>query len=617
MTEPVDSPKTDPLQTVLLVVAAAYFVIAFAVFVWRAVPVLEFRWEVQYGESVLLDQARRVAGEGELYPPFERAPYVIDTHPPVYPVLLALLPDGGDLPFLPGRLVSFLAGIAAALGVGLIVRRWTGDVSALLAAGTIFTIPAVAEFSVIARADALALALGVWGFFGFTAEGRRARVLGLLALFLCVYTRHSMLMFPTVASVLLLWRERRNAVPWILSLLGAGLGFFIVAAVFTGGRIYEHMIDYNVMNYEWRSVANRWLNPIDLLQVVLVASSIVALAATLRIGPRVRRYATVLGLLVLIAGEANALHIERSRVVEAQLEHQALLEALQTEVGRSGQSPRFWQLKEEWEGASVAIDALKKKIPISRLVSILALAGLGALAVLFAVRRSPTAVGRESFLSADTSAALALFAAFGVGSALLIGRAGAASNYLLEFFTALTIVTTVGLSRLPRWASICVIVGIVVVGVGYMVKLQNRDTRPQRLAEIGVAQDRLTRAVKALLERDGGPILSEASAPVVLNGERMLYQPFMYRQLVNANRWQPDELIARIRNREFTGILRVNHGIEAQGNTLWRDNAVVGFPTEVRNAINEHYRFVEHTFVVEPVTPVYSKRYVMFIPKKD
>src|SRR4051812_35057735 len=103
--------------------------------------VLRSHEEFVYGESWLLDDARRIATGEALYPPVDRLPLMHTAYTPIYYVLVGELQRlFGDSGYTLGRIVSLLAAALATGAIAWSVRRLTGGwLFGALAAGLFLT----------------------------------------------------------------------------------------------------------------------------------------------------------------------------------------------------------------------------------------------------------------------------------------------------------------------------------------------------------------------------------------------------------------------------------------------------------------------------------------------
>jgi hypothetical protein len=104
----------------------------------RAVAAIESPVEAMYGESIIYDQAARLARGEALYQPLDRPPFTVAAYTPFYYVLVAAVQPLALPPFLPGRVVSFASALVAAVVVGWLAARRTSDRRAGFVAALLF-----------------------------------------------------------------------------------------------------------------------------------------------------------------------------------------------------------------------------------------------------------------------------------------------------------------------------------------------------------------------------------------------------------------------------------------------------------------------------------------------
>jgi hypothetical protein len=91
-----------------------------------------------YGESLIHDQAARLVRGEALYQDYTRPPYTVAAYTPVYYVVVAAIHAIGGPGFTGGRVVSLVAGIAAAVLVGWLTAACAGAARAGWLAGLLF-----------------------------------------------------------------------------------------------------------------------------------------------------------------------------------------------------------------------------------------------------------------------------------------------------------------------------------------------------------------------------------------------------------------------------------------------------------------------------------------------
>jgi len=197
--------------------------------------------EFSYGESWLLDDARRVSRGEPLYTPVDRLPITQTAYTPAYYVTVGqLLRVFGDHGYVVGRSVSLAATLATAGLLAWSVRRLCGRWSAgLLAAGLFLTQNlTVLLWAPLHRVDPLALAFTVSGLALWLA-GRLH--LSALAFVLAVLTKQTFLVAPA-AALLALWPCRRDMLRFALA-IGVPLAICLGAAQWlSGGWFLWHTV---------------------------------------------------------------------------------------------------------------------------------------------------------------------------------------------------------------------------------------------------------------------------------------------------------------------------------------------------------------------------------------
>lgn len=578
-----------------LALATLLLVASFTVFTFGVASKLTFPYAINYGEGVLLDQARRVSEAPGLYPPFDAAPYVIDNYPPVYPVLLAWLPGPEGKPFFTGRLISVLATLVSAWMIALLVRRWSGDVEALCAAALFLALPEIVRFAEFVRIDALALAFGLVGLVCLQRPRVSWRVLALVAFFLSIYTRHSMFALPLVGFIELLRREGRSALAWPVSLLIAGVAGYVGLHAWSGGHVYDHLIHFNALDYSWRSLPDpndpRIRSPIGTVEKWF------ATFYPLRY-PLV--FAAFLGLLPLAAATGPG-------------------------AARLRRGPHLWGMALCGIGAVLAlvpvvVDSVRRGFLgwihqdsahlYDNLVWANALLGVG---VLMATWRQLNA------RPVPDTPSLALLLAAGAASAALIGRMGSDVNYLFELCAVLCLVTGVAMSRGPaplRWVVQGLVVFTIVVGV-MQLRAGSPDSSPERRAAIAQRAQRLIDR----LERYPGRILTEDPALPVLAGRALEYEPFMYGRLIEMGLWDPAPLEREIREQRFSAIVFSASGISPDPADhpmqvgIWVFTPE-NYPRRIRDdSVRQHYQPDDTHEVLEQVTPILWRRWQIWVPQ--
>jgi len=235
------------------------------------------RYQLDYGEAPLIDQAKRLAkGENIYQRDLTAPPYTVSNYPPLYVLLLAPFAKLFSPSFLPGRLISLASTIIGAVFLGGIVLNLSQNRLASRVTTCFFlTIPYVVEWSAHARVDMLALALSTGAlYFGSKQEKtRRTSFMSAILLVAAMFTRQT---YGFAAPVtLFLWMvidDKRHAfmLAGITALL-SGFLFLIINGV-THGGFYFNIVSANVNPFDWAQVWDYWLRLREVFPLLLILS---------------------------------------------------------------------------------------------------------------------------------------------------------------------------------------------------------------------------------------------------------------------------------------------------------------------------------------------------------
>lgn len=203
-------------------------------------PIAEFT----YGESWLLDGARRVArGEG-LYAPADQLPLMHIAYSPLYYVVVGALQRViGDSGYTVGRVVSLVAALVGATALAwnmkCLTTRWS---IGLLAAGFFLTQNLTALlWAPLQRVDSLALGLTLVGLAAATA-GRVSLAGGLFLL--AILTKQTYVAAP-LAVAISLWPCRAKLYRFAAIVVGGSAAAIGIAQWLTGGWFLWHTVVAN------------------------------------------------------------------------------------------------------------------------------------------------------------------------------------------------------------------------------------------------------------------------------------------------------------------------------------------------------------------------------------
>lgn len=171
-----------------------------------------YPYGLENGEGFVLDSSLQVAGGRSPYHGLDDYPLTVGNYPPLYYWLNGMAIRYFGLSPAPGRILSALAALAAAVLVGYLAASLTGEpLAGVLAALFYLSHPTVRNASALARVDTLAGALAFGGFVAALRLRGRAGLWAAAALFaLGLATKHSTVVAPAAACVGLAVRDLRR-----------------------------------------------------------------------------------------------------------------------------------------------------------------------------------------------------------------------------------------------------------------------------------------------------------------------------------------------------------------------------------------------------------------------
>jgi Dolichyl-phosphate-mannose-protein mannosyltransferase len=230
----------DPATALVALAAAA----PIAVYLWVALHRVGYAYELDWMEGGSVELAGRVLAGHSLYVA-PSVSFVGWTYPPLYYWLAAAVAKVTGLGFLPLRLVSLIASLAAMGALAVTVIRETGSRTAGLVAAGLFAATFVisgAWFDT-GRVDSLFLALTLialaWGREASTVRGGIG--LGVLA-FLACFTKQTALLALAPVLVYLVFTRRRVGIPAVLSLTALLVVSTVVLNASTGGWYWYYVV---------------------------------------------------------------------------------------------------------------------------------------------------------------------------------------------------------------------------------------------------------------------------------------------------------------------------------------------------------------------------------------
>ncbi len=189
----------------------------------RGLAAIRLPSEAMYGESILYGQAARLIHGQALYQPLDQPPFTVTAYMPLYYALVAGLRTVAGPGFAPGRILSFAAGLSAAILVGHLAAQRAADRRAGIFAGVLFlglAFPGDYPWFAFYKEDMLGvvLSLGAVATLGTGNDRRRAVCAGTLA-GLAFLTKQTFIAASLAGFVWFARRDRTSTLTFVTTLL--------------------------------------------------------------------------------------------------------------------------------------------------------------------------------------------------------------------------------------------------------------------------------------------------------------------------------------------------------------------------------------------------------------
>lgn len=260
-------------QSAALSLMAAVLVWRFLVYLFVAFQAMGFRYGIDYGEGIVLQQSYDMLGP-RAYGPIDHYPAIVYHYPPVYYLIVRAwaVVTGWDM-LAAGRAVSVLATLGCAALVAqlsrLCLKPGAGPWPVMLGTGgaamIFLTFMPVSRWSVLMRVDMVALAAGLGGLVCGLAAYRSARwIYAASALFvIAAFTKQTALFIPVAFFLPLFWLRPDLAVRGVATCTLLSAAAFAAANHLTDGGFFRHIVLYN-------------MNRIDFSRLSIVGGQVVA-----------------------------------------------------------------------------------------------------------------------------------------------------------------------------------------------------------------------------------------------------------------------------------------------------------------------------------------------------
>lgn len=298
-----------------------------------ALLALGYPYQLDYGEGLVLHQARLLANGESIYKGIDSYPYIFSNYPPLVQAVVAPWLALAGVSFLPGRLLVLavtlgLTAVLFALARRAGARRPAAAAAALLFLGS----PYVYHWAPLFRIDLPALLLTTLGVLVLAAAplhtemttrssqrsalrtgGRHVAVAAVLFV-LALYTKQSYIAAPAAAAVYLALNDRAALRRFLIVVLAAGVLPFLAIEAATSGAFSFGLFTANVNPFSLALLGEQLRSFVAAFAVIILLALIAVAGARPRHGLRdALRSVPLLGwyglfavATVLLAGKVGA-----------------------------------------------------------------------------------------------------------------------------------------------------------------------------------------------------------------------------------------------------------------------------------------------------------------------
>lgn len=256
---------------VLTAVAVALLLFYLLVYVAHATNLAYYPYDLDQGEGYDLNSGWLVAQGRPIYTHNADYPYYSSNYPPVFSAILAVIVAQTGPTLAAGRLLSAAATLAAAVLIGVIVQRRTGNSFAALTAGLLFISSTyVFHTTPLARVNGMALLFGLAGVACCLGRGARWTAGAVVCFLLALFTKQTTIDAVAAGLLALTLRDFRVGVPAgvVIGSVG-GIGLLLLDTL-SGGAFWLNVVVGNVNPFDPKQAIEYYLNFL-LVHLVVVA----------------------------------------------------------------------------------------------------------------------------------------------------------------------------------------------------------------------------------------------------------------------------------------------------------------------------------------------------------
>jgi len=252
--------KNRILYGIFLIVLAVCLIFYFI----NAYIAISFPYDIDYGEGILLNQAKLFAQGTDIYGDISNYPFLVGMYTPVYSLMSAFFVKLFGISFSMGRAISIVSAILIGFLIYKFNRGKTGRQIAIFSSLIFFTSPYVNTWTCLFRVDTLGLLFSLTGlYFVFKYEDNRKMYIAVPFLLLSIYTKQSFIAAPIASFVYLFLKDKKRALAFIGLFGSVAMILFLIINYVTDGEFFLHTVAYNVFPFSKKMAILRYRDMIS------------------------------------------------------------------------------------------------------------------------------------------------------------------------------------------------------------------------------------------------------------------------------------------------------------------------------------------------------------------
>ena len=226
----------------------------------NAYTAITFPYAIDYGEGILLNQAKLISQGINIYQDISDYPFTMAMYTPLYSLLSSLFIKFFGISFSSGRFISVASAIIIGILIYVIIKEKTNRQIALLSSLIFFGSPYIYAWTSLFRVDTLGLLFSLCGiYFVYKYENNNNVYVAIPFFILSIYTKQSFIAAPLASVIYLVLRDKKRGIAFA-GLMGLSVIIpYAIINYFTEGEFYLHTVVYNASTFSIKMAVVRYL----------------------------------------------------------------------------------------------------------------------------------------------------------------------------------------------------------------------------------------------------------------------------------------------------------------------------------------------------------------------